>query len=66
MIYYGDALIHATHFTKKRVTYSSTESKFVAVSDGGRHMAWLGQFCQGLYVTQLATAVYQDNSGSVG
>lgn len=62
LIYFCEALIHATSFAQKRVIFSSTESEIVAPSKACRLLAWLRETCNKFGVLQNAAEVFQDNA----
>ena len=64
-IFYGDALVFYKSIVQKCVALSSTEAEYIALSDGITSVLWLKQVLNEMGITQLATRIMQDNSGSV-
>ena len=64
-IFYGNALIAYKSILQRCVATSSTEAEYIALSEVAQAVVWLRNLLEELGIPQKATAVWQDNEGSV-
>lgn len=62
---YRKARLYITSCSQKKVSVSSSETEYMALSDACRLVAWLRQLCRRLWQPQQATLIHQDSNSTI-
>lgn len=65
MIIFGETIMNATSILQKSISISSTEAKYVALSDSVKTISWLRQLLVELGVKKNSGTFYQESSRAI-